>query len=298
MKDRIKIDSQYFNSIGRIFTPLVLDKVANNGYSDYLNEVCKNSGILESIDPSLSFAEFLDSVYSLLFRDYRNEYIYKNAIANEILLGKHSIKDSKMLTEFRVGKHRADVVILNGTSTVYEIKSQFDSFRRLNNQLDAYCQVFDHIYVVTSKIQAEKLKDSLPDVVGLLCMTDDNKIQNIKGSISNKENINPEILFDSLLKHEYLEIILQLCGSIPDVPNTEIYTECKKLYLNFPSDLLHDITFTTLKKRNDLSTLEKLLQNAPKSLFAYIIGNARKKKVVQALATRYKVGVGEVLSFI
>lgn len=48
-----------------------------------------------------------------------------NVIANKILLGKHSLNTSHMLSEFRVGYNKADVVIINGTSSVYEIKSEY-----------------------------------------------------------------------------------------------------------------------------------------------------------------------------
>lgn len=132
------INFNYLNALSRIFTPLVLDNVAEKGYSSYLTEVCSNSLLLNNIDMDLPFAEFLNRVYSFLFKNYRNEYIYKNVIVNKILLGKHSLKTSQMLTEFRVGKCKADVVVLNCTSTVYEIKSELDSFNRLGKQLGVY----------------------------------------------------------------------------------------------------------------------------------------------------------------
>ncbi len=275
----LSIQPAYFTSLSRIFTPSVLDKVAENGFSEYLNEIVCSSELLHNLDLSKPFRLFLNDVYQLFSKDYRNEYLYKNEIAKKVLLERHSLLDSWMLNEFRVGRCRADVVILNGTSTVYEIKSQFDSFKRLNDQIDAYRKVFDHIYVVTSEPKSLQLMSKLPDLVGILSLTTDNTLNVIKPSISNKHDIKPEVLFDSLRKIEYTEIIQKIYGYVPDVPNTEIYEECKHMFCNQEPVAIHDITIETLKNRNRKRSLTALLENAPEALYAYIInytGNARR----------------------
>lgn len=296
MERIFEIDSRYFNSLSRIFTPLVLDSVAEHGYSKYLNEVCNNSGIMNHVDMGLPFSDFLDKIYNLFFKNYQNEYVYKNIIANKLLLDRHPFEESGMLTEFRVGKCRADVVILNGTSTVYEIKSQFDSFNRLNDQLDSYKQVFDQIYVVTSSQQAQKLLELLPEGIGLLSLTDGDIITPIRKSVSNKHNVRPEVLFDSLRKHEYLQIIEKLYGTVPNVPNTQIFSECKSLFMKKEPGSAHDITMEVLKKRSDSNLLMTFLVNSPKSLLAYIISNVNKKTKLQALAGRYATDMGSILA--
>jgi hypothetical protein len=195
----MEIDPKYLPALGRVFSPIVLDSLAQKGYSSYLSEVCINSGLFERIDPATTLGEFFDWVYHFLFKNYRNEYIYKNIIANKILLGKHSLNTSQMLTEFRVGRSKADVVLLNGASTVYEIKSQYDSFARLEKQMRAYFEIFDYINVITSSSQVKKLDSILPDKAGILVLTNRNTISTIREAKSNRENINPDILFDSLV---------------------------------------------------------------------------------------------------
>ena len=69
------INKKYFPAIGRIFSPIVLDSLIFNGHSNYLAEVCKNSGLLDKIDTSMPLSRFFDLVYNLLFKNYRNEYI-------------------------------------------------------------------------------------------------------------------------------------------------------------------------------------------------------------------------------
>ncbi len=289
------VDPCYLNPLSRIFTPLVLDKIAENGFSDYLYEVLQNSNLINRIDLSQSFRSFLNDIYSLLSLNYRNEYLYKNEITRELLLKRHSLQNSWMLNEFRVGKRRADVVILNGTSTVYEIKSQFDSFRRLDDQIEAYGNVFDNIYVVTSQAQTEQLDGKLPAHVGILCISDDCTIQIHKISISNKHNVRPEFLFNSLRKNEYLEVIKSIYGYVPDVPNTRIFDECRAMFCRQDPEIIHDKTFDVLKNRDKKSAIETLLNRAPESLYAYIINNAGNLQKLNALSDKYDAEVRKIV---
>ena len=293
--NKMRIDAKYFPSIGRIFTPVVMDSLALKGHSGYLTEVCANSGLLEQTDPSIPLSQFFDWIYNILFKNYRNEYIYKNAIANKILLGKHSLNTSHMLMEFRIGKCKADAVVINGTSTVYEIKSEFDSFARLENQIKAYYQIFDHINVTTSNSQTTKLKSILPDAVGILVLTDRNTISTIRESKSNKKNINLDTLFDSLRKKEYVKVVEEYYETIPNVPNTQIYRECKKLFCKIPPETAHDLTMDTLRKRNNTRVLKEFITKAPASLSAYALSICSEKAKMRALMSNFTNNIGSVI---
>lgn len=290
-----KIDAKYLPALGRIFTPMVMDSLAQKGSSGYLTEVCTNSGLMAQIDPSMLLGQFFDWIYNMLFINYRNEYIYKNAIANKILLGKHNLNTSHLLTEFRVGKCKADVVVLNGTSTVYEIKSEFDSFVRLEKQIQAYLDIFDHINVITSNSQVAKLENILPDKVGILVLTNRNTISTIRESETNKKNINPSILFDSLRKIEYMKVIKEYYGTVPDLPNTLIYRECKKLFCNIYPEIAHDATTKILRERTNLNVLKEFIEKAPSSLSAYAMTICSEKTKMQALMPRFLSSIGSVV---
>jgi hypothetical protein len=188
-----------------------------------------------------------------------------------------------MLTEFRVGKSKADVVILNGSSSVYEIKSEYDSFARLESQIQSYLEIFDFINVITSHTQAEKLLSILPEKVGILVLTNRNSISTRREPISNRENIIPETLFDSLRKTEYTKIINEYYDAIPDVPNTQIYRECKKLFCKIPPRSVHDLTITYLKGRNSSKILKEFIDKAPFSVSAYAMSISGQEKKMQKL---------------
>ncbi len=295
MKTIDNINQKYLPAVSRIFSPVVMDSLALKGHSGYLSEVCAKSGLLEQTDPSMPLPQFFDWIYNILFKNYRNEYIYKNAIANKILLGKHSLNTSHMLTEFRVGKCKADAVVINGTSTVYEIKSDFDSFARLESQVKAYYQTFDHINVITSNTQATKLESVLPDAVGILVLTNRYKISTIRESKSNKKNIKLDTLFDSLRKKEYMKVVKEYYGTVPNVPNTQVYRECKKLFCKIPPETAHDLTMKTLRERNNTKVLKEFITKAPASLSAYALSICNEKKKMRALMSNFTSNIASVI---
>ena len=80
----MKISNKYFHSLSKIFAPIVLDDLVRDGKSSYLSEICLNGGLIDQIHLSMTLGHFLDWLYKILFNNYRNEYIYKNTIANKI----------------------------------------------------------------------------------------------------------------------------------------------------------------------------------------------------------------------
>ncbi len=295
MKTKESLNRKCLPALSRIFTPVVMDSLIQTGTSGYLNEVVNNSGLINLLDTSMPLTRFFDWIYDYLFKNYRNEYIYKNVIANKILLGKHSLNTSHMLTEFRVGKCKADAVVVNGTSTVYEIKSEFDSFTRLENQIQTYLEIFDHINVITCASQVKKLESILSDKAGILVLTNRNTITTMRKSISNKKNTNPSILFDSLRKTEYLKIIKEYFDTVPDVPNTVIYRECKKLFCKIPPETAHNLTIKILQNRCQTKLLQEFIARAPSSLSAYAMSICDEKSKMQALLSRFSSSIGTVL---
>jgi hypothetical protein len=279
----MNIAEKYRPSVSKIFSPLVMNNLSLTGHSDYLTELCKNSLIIKQINSKLTLAQFFDIIYDFLYRRYRTEYIYKNVIANKILIGRHSLNTAKMLTEFRVGKCKADVIVLNGTSTVYEIKSEYDNFSRLNVQIKSYLEVFDFINVITTSSQANKICNLIPNNVGVLILTDKNTISTFREAISNKENVNPEILFDSLRKDEYLAVIKEFYNKIPQVPNTLIHTECKKLFSKIPATKAHNMAMYQISKRMQTDLIKDFLLKAPSSLTAYAMNASSSRKIIGLL---------------
>jgi len=280
----IKIPIKYYPSLTRTFSPIVLEALIESGSSKYLREILINSGITNQIDLEMTVGDFLDWLYANMSFYYRNEYVYKNALANKILLGKHSLNNSYMLTEFRVENCRADVVIVNGTSNVYEIKSEYDSLDRIKRQIESYSKVFDKVNIITSSGQIDKVALELPTEIGLMELTKNYKIITIKEPVSLKRYVVPEVIFECLRKDEYLKIIKKVVGYAPDVPNAKVFEVCKELFRRITPEIAHNEMVKVLLARGNNKILRDIITNVPQSLIAYVID----RKIDQKKAKKFE----------
>ena len=284
-----KTSSSHGPTLARLFSAAVIKELAATGRSPLASAILKEAAFPHVFDPSTPLREFFDQVYALLFRTYRNEYIYKNVIAQKILLGVHSLTTTCMLTEFRAGECKADTVLLNGTSTVYEIKSAYDSIERLSRQIAAYRQVFDKINVITSGSQTEKVAGTVGDDIGLLVLTDRNTIRTVRKPASLKHSVQPEVIFDSLRSSEYEQIIKTHFGAIPTVSNTRMYQACRELFCTLSPEAAHDAMVKVLKRRGSSRRLHEFIASVPPSLKALSLscrlGSAEQEQFVNTLNT-------------
>jgi len=262
------IDPVWGPGLSRLFSSNVIKDLATTGSSSIACKILSENHLLRTLNPHMILRDFYDGLFARLFKEYRNEYIYKNAIADKVLLGRHSLNSSFMLTEFRAGNCKADTVILNGSSTVYEIKSTYDSVNRLERQLTAYHQIFDLINVITSEDQLPKVSQIVTDSVGLMVLSDRYTISTIRDAASQKTKVDASVIFDSLRKPEYISIIKKRFGLIPDVPNTKIYSECKALFAQLEPQVAHDEMVKVLKQRGNCCSLREFITQVPDSLKA------------------------------
>jgi len=274
----INIPFKYYPALTRTFSPIVLEELIKTGSSKYLCEILNDSGITKQLDLEMTVGGFLDWLYHNMSNNYRNEYVYKNALANKILLGKHTLNKSYMLTEFRVENCRADVVIVNGTSNVYEIKSEYDSLERIKKQVESYTKVFDMVNVITSSSQIKKVGLELPVEIGLMELTRNYKILTVKEPVSLKRHVIPEVIFESLRKDEYLKIIKTVYGYIPDVPNAKVFEVCRELFSRISPEIAHDEMVKVLLARGNKKILRDIITHVPQSLRAYVIDRKIDKK--------------------
>jgi hypothetical protein len=194
--------------------------------------------------------EALETLYGYLLSNYRCEYIYKNLITKRILLGKHSLNTSNLINEFRVGSSLADIVLFNGTSTVYEIKTELDSPERLSDQLSDYQKAFTKICLVIHHSQEEKYLDIVKDSsVGLKVLNKRFHLSDRKEAEKNAIKLDVSTMFKCLRKAEYTNILNSYYGSVPDVPNMYYFKECLELAKKIKLIKFHRLMNNELKKR-------------------------------------------------
>lgn len=282
----------WFGAIFPIFRGPFLERVAEGRHVPVLLELQKYFSPLSPPNPRLPLSKWFDFFYRLLFSNYRCEYVYKNAIATKLYLDRHECLQKSLLTnELRIGESRADVVILNGTSTVYEIKSEYDSFDRLDGQLENYQKVFDRIVVVTTQEKAELVRDRVSDLVGVMSLDWEGELAEIRKPSSNKANTDPGTVFDCMRQGEFCAAVKAEFGNVPKVPNSRIYREAKKLFCQLDSVRAHDLMVEQVRRRGKRQPFVELVENAPDSLKHACLSFSKS----QALAIQIKERLAEPL---
>jgi hypothetical protein len=275
-----------FGSIAPIFRGPFLERVALGKHTSTLLELAAHFISFTPPSAHRPLAEWFDFFYGLLFEKYRCEYVYKNTIASKLFLSRHSPLDSYMTDELRSGESRADLAIINGTSTAYEIKSQYDSFDRLPGQLLDYKKVFDMTYVVTTPSKAAILPDFIGDEIGIIAMREHGSLQVVRKAQSNKHATDPSTIFDCMRRDEYCRAILDEFGRLPDVPNSQIYRACKLLFRSIPPGRAHDLMVKHLKRRGKAERFLDLINSAPPSLKHACISFSRSRALAVNITTR------------
>jgi hypothetical protein len=258
--------------LARFFSSGVLRELAHNGHSAIAGRLSRQHHLFEQFGSGISVSEFYDAIFKRLICEYRHEYIYKNAIAEKILLGRHNLNTAFMLTEFRVEDCKADAVVLNGTSHVYEIKSEMDSFERLDRQLAAYHKMFDFIWVITTERLYSAVAGRVPAEVGIMVLADGGyqfRKKTFREAVSNKCNVDPGVIFNSLQRREYLKIIKEKLGvSLSHLPNTQIYSVAKAYFMKLSPEVAHSAMVVVLKHRRDTRRVADFILDVPCSLKA------------------------------
>jgi hypothetical protein len=254
-------------AISRFFSSSVIREMARTGKSPLFARLARQSLLLDSFPSSEPVCNLFEEAFSLLKREgYRHEYIYKAALMHKILLGTHSLQTASMLNEFRVCECKADLVILNGTATVYEVKSERDSLSRLGKQVRAYSKVFAQVCVIAAENHIDALLGTLPKSVGILRLTSRYRISTLRDAIDRTESVSPAAIFDSIRTEEARMILLSYEVPIPDVPNTLLNSELRELFVRLKPREAHQGMVRILKKTRNLLPLSDLVAQLPQSL--------------------------------
>lgn len=281
----------------RLFSSSVVREMARKGRSPLFARLATQSQLLGSISRSEPVYALFDAAFALLKRvGYRHEYIYKAALTHKILLGKHSLQTASMINEFRVGDCKADVAILNGTATVYEVKSERDSLARLDRQIAAYSTVFAKVYVIASESHIDAVLSTVPDTVGVLCLNKRHQISTLRDAVDQPERTSPGAIFDSIRTGEARMILSSFGISIPHVPNTELHRVLRHAFVKLDPIQAHEGMVRVLKQTRNLLPLSALVDRLPLSLQTAALSVPLRKvdheRLVAAVNTRLRDAVG------
>lgn len=277
-------------AISRLFSSAVVRELARKGKSPLFTRLARQALLLHTPCASKRVYDLFDEAFSLLQQEgFRDEYIYKAALIRKILLGRHSLQTASLLSEFRVGECKADIVILNGTATVYEIKSERDSLVRLRKQVEAYATVFSKVNVIASESHTEAVEAAVSGDVGILVLNNRHQISVIREATERAERTSPEAIFNSIRTDEARRILNLYGTELPDVPNTKLSSLLRREFIKLDPLKAHKGMVQVLKRTRDLFPLSSLVTRLPRSLqvaaLVMPLGKLDRERLVGAVNT-------------
>jgi len=283
--------------LSRLFSSSIFGELARFGASPAFSRIASevHRGVIER---GTLVRDVFETAFSALRQaGYRDEYVYRAAITEKVLLGVHSLRTASMLTEFRVADRKADVVILNGTATVYEIKSERDTLARLDDQLAAYRSVFPKLVVIAGEHHVASIAARAHEKVGILSLSRRNQISTVREAVAAYDSICPRVVSQSLRASECCAILRDLSIAVPDVPNTRLRTALDERFSNLDPVDVHTSMVRTLKRTRNLLPLNTLLEKLPPSLHTAALTNKLRRDDHQRLVSAINTPLGQAMEW-
>lgn len=270
--DPMTIATSELAAYGRMFSSAVVRELGQRGQSGLFARLLESTGAAASLEPGATIGDGFDYAFrALRSLGNRDEYVYRSAITQKILLGRHNLYTASMLGEARVGSNKADVVVFNGTSTAYEIKSERDSLVRLRNQVTAYGDVFAAVNVVTSPSHLHKVFREVPAEVGVIVLTERFTLRIEREAAVDPARTKPPAILDFVRVDEASAILHKLGVEFPDVPNTQLRSSLRELFSYQDPVQVHNAMVTSLKASRSRSAAAEYINSIPMSLHAAML---------------------------
>ena len=230
-----------------------------------------------------SISKIYDEMYTLLKKKYRNEYIYKNEIAKNIIRKSHKFCNVSYVNEFKVNGCIADVAIFNDTSTAYEIKTELDSFERLDGQLSVYKDVFEFVYMVVPERKKNQALRVAHDNTGIITLNEKNVLNYERMAISNIKSLSKEKIFNCLRPSEYASLYEEIVGTKAFGRAADIKDMCRNVFVELDIENAHKEMLKKLTARG-LERFEKdHFLFLPQSLLATLLNLRLNRKSLMTL---------------
>ncbi|MGN0202623.1 MAG: sce7726 family protein [Candidatus Cryptobacteroides sp.] len=216
------------------------------GDSEMLTKLCRT----HKHKSDETYMDCLHWFYASMKANYRCEYVFKNEIIAE--LRKHyAHRQSLAVNEFRVGNSIVDLAFFNGESRAYEIKTGYDSPRRLEGQMNDYKRVFDKCYLVVEQDEVDNWLDYDKDVgIIAFCHSPRGKIELQELRPAQADNqIDVDVLMTCLRAEEY-EYMAEhyACASLSESKYLH-FEECRSILRTLERRNLHRAFLETIEKR-------------------------------------------------
>jgi|AntAceMinimDraft_18_1070375.scaffolds.fasta_scaffold00196_6 hypothetical protein len=238
-------DLNLFNSkkLYSTYSPLKTSKELRNKY-----ELITSS----EINSTINIRELYNKEIS---KRFLNESVIKAAFIEKFSF-KKSPNNTITIFELNVGSSRADICMINGKSMVFEIKTEYDSFYRLERQLQDYFKVFQFVNVIIHESWITDTLAKLDSNVGIITYS-----KNRLGNVTFKEHRKPVYNND-------IDSRTQLNA----LTKTQLKKVFKNIYKNNSDEFISQII--AHKSRNDITNIfNTCIKEKYKKKWNYIFEN-------------------------
>ncbi len=199
-----------------------------------------------------TYLNSIQKAYTSMAKEYRCEYIYKNELLKS-LLKQYGKEDTAFFSEFRVGNSIADIVMFNGESKAFEIKTEYDSNRRLNKQIADYKKIFDKCFLVIPEEKYSEYLSCVDDATGIILMSRENGRVFLNEVKCAKQNpiFDTEILMSCLRISEYQDIAKYTGATLDNVSYYNLFSVCRKHIATINAEELRYYFLREMKKRKN-----------------------------------------------
>lgn len=236
-----------------------------------------------------TYLELLDAVYRNMAKHYRCEYVYKNEIIKHLVQNYKKSDQTVVFNEFRVGDSIADLALFNGESKAFEIKTEYDSSKRLEKQMKAYKLVFDKCYVVVPEEKVSDYLSSIDETTGIITLTYHKGHIGLLQYREAMQNMHMDAatFIRCLRTKEYEHIVSSYYGKLPDVGTAQLFTACLEKMSNMPTSVLRQYFLSVIKKRkNDVSLLKDVPRPLAQLCVALNLNDSEIASLVNTLNTK------------
>ncbi|NIG19618.1 sce7726 family protein [Pantoea sp. Al-1710] len=271
-----------YQAISKIFSRNVVLEMAKKNRLDLFKKIVMDNYPSYKVEGK-SISKIYDEMYIILKKKYRNEYIYKNEIAKSIIRKSHKFNNVSYVNEFKVNGCIADVAIFNDTSTAYEIKTELDSFDRLDDQLYEYKDVFEYVYVVVPQNKVNHAIKVAHDTTGIITLNEKNVLNYERMASSNKKSLSKDKMFNCLRPSEYTLFYEGIIGSKAFGKAADIKDTCRSAFIDLDVEIAQREMLKILKERG-LERFEKdYFLFLPQSLLATLLNLRLNHKSLMTL---------------
>jgi hypothetical protein len=231
-----------------VFSPAFLWQVMDGRHRALLRRL----GVTAVLGRETTVVEMYDRVYAEMLRSYRVEYVYKNEIIRKLSLVRHNPKISAVVLEQHVDDHktRLDLVVVNDTTTAYEVKTAHDSLARLERQTAESLRVFDRVVVACADTHLKKVWSVVDNRVGIVRFGPRGGLSIERRPIDNAGHVDPFAIFSVLHKTERERTVRERFGPPPGLFPLDDHEWHRERFGRFTPAEAHVILLTALRKRH------------------------------------------------